>query len=88
MTDGIEEEISSATARTHPPDMLEGKNGWGSVGYRGPAPPPGKAHRYFFRLYALDADLGLAAGLTKAELLQAIKGHVIVTGELMGTYRR
>ncbi|MCY2929884.1 MAG: YbhB/YbcL family Raf kinase inhibitor-like protein [Planctomycetota bacterium] len=66
----------------------DGKNSWGKIGYRGPMPPPGKAHRYFFKLYALDADLALPPGLTKKEFLQKIDGHVLAEGQLMGTYKR
>jgi len=66
----------------------QGKNSWNTIGYRGPMPPPGKPHRYFFKLYALDADLSLPAGLTKKEFLQKITGHVLAEGQLMGTYRR
>jgi Raf kinase inhibitor-like YbhB/YbcL family protein len=66
----------------------QGKNDFQKIGYGGPAPPPGKPHRYFFKLYALDADPGLKAGATKQELLQAMKGHVLGEGQLMGTYQR
>ena len=59
-----------------------------SVGYGGPCPPPGKPHRYFFKLYALDATPDLKPGLTKKELLKAMEGHVIAEGQLMGTYQR
>jgi phosphatidylethanolamine-binding protein (PEBP) family uncharacterized protein len=58
-------------------------------GYFGPRPPvDGKLHAYHFRVYALDAELGLAAGLNKAQLLEAIEGHVLATGMLMGHYER
>jgi Raf kinase inhibitor-like YbhB/YbcL family protein len=67
----------------------EGRNGFGATGYRGPCPPPGHGrHRYVFRLYALDAEPELAAGATKAELEQAMEGHVLMTAELVGTYER
>jgi Raf kinase inhibitor-like YbhB/YbcL family protein len=66
----------------------QGKNDFGKIGYGGPAPPRGKPHRYFFKLYALDAAPGLAAGATRAELLAAMKGHVLAEGELMGLYGR
>ena len=67
---------------------LQGTNDFGKIGYGGPAPPPGKPHRYFFKLYALDAVLPLPAGSTKSQLVNAMKGHVIDEGELMGTYQR
>jgi hypothetical protein len=63
----------------------EGKTSYGEPGYSGPCPPP-ETHRYFFKAYALDANLDLAAGASKAELRGALEGHVIATGELMGTY--
>ena len=67
----------------------EGRNDFGATGYRGPCPPPGHGrHRYAFRLFALDAEVGLAAGATKAELEQALAGHVLTTAELVGTYER
>lgn len=64
-----------------------GRNSWGSAGYGGPC-PPGGTHRYFFRLYALDAELELRAGLSKEALYAAIEGHVLAEAELMGTYSR
>lgn len=67
---------------------LQGTNDFGKIGYGGPAPPPGKPHRYFFKLYALDAVLPLPAGSTKSQLVNAMKGHVVDEGELMGTYQR
>lgn len=66
----------------------QGTNDFGKVGYGGPAPPGGKPHRYFFKLYALDTVLDLPAGATKAELVDAMKGHVLAEGQLMGIYRR
>ena len=66
----------------------QGRNDFGKVGYGGPCPPPGKPHRYFFKLYALDANLGLKAGATKADVERAMKGHILAQGELMGRYGR
>ncbi|MGB2705497.1 MAG: YbhB/YbcL family Raf kinase inhibitor-like protein, partial [Candidatus Omnitrophota bacterium] len=66
----------------------QGMTDFGRVGYGGPCPPPGPAHRYFFKLYALDAKLDLKPGLRKKALLGAIKGHVIVEAELMGKFQR
>jgi phosphatidylethanolamine-binding protein (PEBP) family uncharacterized protein len=51
-------------------------------------PPPGKPHRYFFKLYALAAATGLKPGATKKDLLRAMEGHVLAEGEVMGTYQR
>lgn len=66
----------------------QGRNDFGKIGYGGPCPPPGKPHRYFFKLYALDANLGLKAGATKAEAERAMKGHILAQAELMGKYGR
>jgi Raf kinase inhibitor-like YbhB/YbcL family protein len=66
----------------------QGKNSWRKVGYGGPCPPPGKAHRYFFRLYALDAALALDSNADQGKVEGAMKGHVLAEGELMGTFKR
>ena len=66
----------------------QGINDFGKIGYGGPCPPEGSAHRYFFKVYALDSEPNLSAGATKQELLQAIEGHIIAEGQLMGRYQR
>jgi Raf kinase inhibitor-like YbhB/YbcL family protein len=66
----------------------QGMNDFNRVGYGGPCPPPGKAHRYFFKLYALDTELALKAQATKRELLKAMDTHVIAEGSWVGTYQR
>lgn len=66
----------------------QGRNDFGRIGYGGPCPPPGKAHRYFFKLYALDALTELKPGATKADLEKDMKGHVLAEAELMGRYKR
>jgi Raf kinase inhibitor-like YbhB/YbcL family protein len=66
----------------------QGVNDFGKVGYGGPCPPRGPAHRYFFKLYALDVELTLPPRKTKADLLKAIEGHVLGQAELMGRYKR
>ena len=65
----------------------QGRNSWGRDDWGGPCPPSG-THRYYFKLYALDAKLGLEPGATKQEVLEAAAGHVLAQGELMGRYRR
>jgi len=67
---------------------IQGVSGFRRPIYRGPAPPPGKPHHYHFVVYALDANLDLKPGLNRAELLEAIKGHVIGKGELVAIYER
>ncbi len=66
----------------------QGRNDFRRIGYNGPCPPPGKPHRYFFNLYALDAALNLNAGAGKDELERAMKGHVLSRTEWMGMYGR
>ncbi len=67
---------------------FEGKNHFGETRYRGPLPPPGPAHRYFFKIFALDTLLELPQGSTKEEVMEAIEGHVIAHTELIGMYQR
>ncbi len=66
----------------------QGVNDFRRPGYGGPCPPPGPAHRYLFHLYALDGELALAPGKTKAEVLKAIESHVLGQTELLGRYQR
>jgi Raf kinase inhibitor-like YbhB/YbcL family protein len=67
--------------------MRQGSNDWPKIGYGGPCPPSG-THRYYFKLYALDTMLGLKPGATKAQLVQAMKGHTLAEAQLMGKYSR
>jgi Raf kinase inhibitor-like YbhB/YbcL family protein len=66
----------------------QGKNDFGRIGYGGPCPPPGRPHRYFFKLYALDRKLDVKRGATRRELEAAVASHALSKTELMGTYRR
>ncbi|MDQ3818091.1 MAG: YbhB/YbcL family Raf kinase inhibitor-like protein [Acidobacteriota bacterium] len=66
----------------------QGTNDFKKVGYGGPCPPSGGAHRYYFKLYALDAELTLDSSATKDQLLKAIDGHVLGEGQLMGKYQK
>ncbi len=72
---------------TLPNGARQGTSDFGTTGYGGPC-PPGGTHRYFFKIYALDAPVELSAGATKAELLGAMEGHILAQGQLMGKYRR
>lgn len=66
----------------------QGRNDFGKTGYNGPCPPPGKPHRYFFRVFALDKALGLKPGASRKEVEGAMQGHVLAQGEVMGRYGR
>ena len=66
----------------------QGVNDFGRIGYGGPCPPPGPAHRYFFKLYALDKKLDLPPRATKPQVLNAIREHTSGETQLMGTYKR
>jgi len=85
----LPEGLPKTTTLDAPPGARQGKNSWGTDGYRGPAPPRGHGtHHYHFRLYALDAPLAAAQGLDKAGLLRATDEHVLGEAELIGTYER
>ena len=78
-------------ASAHPRGLVgavNGKNDFGRLGYGGPAPPRGPAHRYLFKLYALDAPLAVPPGVTRDRLLAAMKGHILGEAQLMGLYQR
>ncbi|AMV36185.1 YbhB/YbcL family Raf kinase inhibitor-like protein [Planctomyces sp. SH-PL62] len=66
---------------------LQGRNDFKKTGYGGPCPPSG-THRYIFRLFALDAELGLGPEATRQDVLRSIKGHILAEGELTGRYSR
>lgn len=66
----------------------QGRNDFRHPGYGGPCPPPGSTHRYFFRLYALDASLQLKSGVQKKDVEAAMQGHILGSAQLMGTYSR
>jgi len=76
-----------------PPDevlengAIQGITDFRKIGYGGPCPPSG-THRYYFKLYALDTELDLKPGGTKAELFKAMKDHILAEGQLMGKYKR
>jgi Raf kinase inhibitor-like YbhB/YbcL family protein len=67
---------------------LQGKSSFRKTGYSGPCPPRGAPHRYYFRLYALDADLNLPAGANRTQLDAAMKGHVLAETGYMGTFHK
>jgi Raf kinase inhibitor-like YbhB/YbcL family protein len=67
---------------------MQGMTDFGVTGYGGPCPPPGKPHRYYFKIYALDSRIELAPGTSKEQLENAMIGHILAKGEIMGTYKR
>jgi Raf kinase inhibitor-like YbhB/YbcL family protein len=70
-----------------PDGSVQGMNSFRRVGYGGPCPPPGKPHRYFFRIYALRTKFGSAPD-DRSRLERAMQGNVLASGALLGTYRR
>jgi Raf kinase inhibitor-like YbhB/YbcL family protein len=91
-TKGTPEGMPRRPRPKDPPGTLQGKNSWpdgDTIGYRGPMPPPGHGvHHYYFKLYALDAEVDLGPGLSKNAVLEKIRGHILAEGVLMGTYER
>jgi Raf kinase inhibitor-like YbhB/YbcL family protein len=91
---GLPEALPIDSTTKMPADLagtVQGTNGFRRTLYRGPAPPAGKPHHYHFVVYALDAPIATKPGqvpLTRGELLEAIKGHVIGQGELVALYER
>lgn len=79
---------AASSEKKLPPKSIEGINSWKRNDYGGPC-PPGGTHRYFFRVYALDAFLDIAPQkATRKNVIDAMKGHVLASGELMGKYSR
>ncbi len=104
-TEIVEQIASTTEVLSIGPNVRQGTNDYGNVGYNGPCPPanittvfqrrdghrdstrdPYQPHGYMFRVYALDADIDLAAGSTKDELLKAMDGHILGAGELRAEY--
>jgi len=75
------------TSKTLPPGTREGVNDWKRTGYGGPCPPAGR-HRFFHKVYALDVVLGDLGQPTKADVENAMKGHIIAQAQLVGTYQK
>lgn len=90
---GISHDAGGLPEGVPPLDTLDGgarqgKNDFGRTNYGGPCPPRGGPHRYFFKVYALDDNLVLGPGATKAELVREMNGSILAQGELMGRYTR
>jgi Raf kinase inhibitor-like YbhB/YbcL family protein len=69
-------------------DIIDGINDFRQLGYGGPCPPKGPAHRYLFKLYALDTNLGLKTGADKSAVEKAMEEHILAKAELIGKYKR
>ena len=82
-------DLSSLEAETSLAIATEATNSWGNIGWGGPCPPKDHGpHRYFFRVYALDARLGLLPETTRIDVDRAMQGHVLAQGSMMGTFER
>jgi Raf kinase inhibitor-like YbhB/YbcL family protein len=79
---------ATSDALKDPPGAVQGRNSWGRVGYSGPLPPAGEAHKYQFWVYAVDARLSLPAGATRDDVFQALGGHVLGNGRFVAKYPR
>ncbi|MHB0857599.1 MAG: YbhB/YbcL family Raf kinase inhibitor-like protein [Anaerolineae bacterium] len=84
-TTDLAEHVSEASP---PAGATFGRNARGTTRYVGPCPPQGSEHQYYFRLYALDQQLDLGAGATRAQVLDAMRGHILTSSELLGYFGR
>jgi Raf kinase inhibitor-like YbhB/YbcL family protein len=83
----IDPKTSEIKENSVPKGAHQGMNDFRKNDYGGPCPPSG-AHRYFFKLYAIDITLNLAPNATKSDIESAIKGHILAKAELIGLYKR
>jgi Raf kinase inhibitor-like YbhB/YbcL family protein len=82
-------ELPEALAKQEqlPDGSRQGHNDYNRIGYVGPCPPGHSPHRYIFDLYALDTKVNLAPGASKKQVVKAMKGHVLASGELVGRFQ-
>jgi Raf kinase inhibitor-like YbhB/YbcL family protein len=83
-------ELAEAVAKQEqlPDGSRQGRNGYDQTGYVGPCPPGHSPHHYVFTLFALDTKLNLPGGASKKQVINAIKGHILASGELVGQFQR
>jgi Raf kinase inhibitor-like YbhB/YbcL family protein len=84
----VPEGIPRVPSLTSPFKASQGRNDFGKVGYNGPCPPPGRPHRYHFRVYGLGKMLDLQPGASRQALERAMQGHIVQQGEAVATYGR
>jgi Raf kinase inhibitor-like YbhB/YbcL family protein len=86
---GLQPAATGLAEGEHPAAAMEGRNDFGEEGYSGPLPPVGDGpHRYFFRVFAASAPLGLVAGASADDLRRALEGKELASGTLVGIYQR
>jgi Raf kinase inhibitor-like YbhB/YbcL family protein len=83
----LQEDLPITGKNVDPKAIFVGRNSSGSISYQGPCPPSG-THRYFFKLYALDTQIGLLPGETKEQILKEMEGHILAQAELVGTFSK
>jgi Raf kinase inhibitor-like YbhB/YbcL family protein len=91
--ENVSKELKAVVGADSAQTAMQGVNDFGRFGYGGPCPPPGPAHRYFFRLYSLDTELEfsddkLKDGVTAKVLTEEMKDHILAEALLMGKYQR
>lgn len=86
--DSIPEDVPNEEVLDSLEGALQGENGFGGIGYRGPCPPGGPAHKYRFKAYALDTELDLDPGALKEDLEKEMEGHILSKDKIVGTYSR
>jgi Raf kinase inhibitor-like YbhB/YbcL family protein len=87
-THGLPQGVPKDPTLATPPGAKQGRTSFKAIGYGGPCPPKGKPHHYHFILFALDTKLGLEPGATRDQVMDAMRGHEVARGELIGTYAR
>lgn len=87
-SEAVPEGIPAEGEVLNPPGAVQGTNGFGLIGYYGPCPPQGPAHRYVLKVSGLDARLDLPPRSGRSDLEAAMEGHVITSGEALATYGR